>query len=257
MTIWLAAVGAAACTAGAPTAASTPGAAAPPTGAPAAPAPAVDYQLVLKPTGAPPRVTSAELAPHQTIEVHHGPAGGPVLMVVDGVGAPIRTWTGYREWAGLLVAAGINVVMYDGASVDDAEAALAYVHAHARALAIDDQRLCIFASSANARIGVRLPLRPAGATITCAVYYYGVMDVAEVRPGMPALVVRAGLDTREILGYIDAWVAAAVAAHAAVEVIDLPNHHHAFDARDDNDESRRVMRETIAFVVRQLRPAAR
>jgi dienelactone hydrolase len=218
-----------------------------------APAASVDYRLVLRPSGRAPRVSSAELAPNQTIEVHHGPAGGPVLVVLDGVGAPIRTWTGYREWARLWIAAGINVVLYDGATVADAEAALAYVHGHASALGLDDRRLCIFASSANARVGVRLPLRPAGVAIACAVYYYPMLDVPVVRADLPALVVRAGIDTRTILGYIDAWVATAVAANAAVEVINLPRHHHGFDARDDNDESRRVIRETIAFVARHLR----
>jgi tetratricopeptide (TPR) repeat protein len=223
---------------------------------PAAAAP-VDYRLVLHPTGAAPRVTSAELAPDRTIEIHHGPAGGPVLVVLDGVGAPIRTWTGYREWARLLIAAGVNVVLYDGATVADAEAALAYVHGHASALGLDDRRLCIFASSANGRVGVRLPLRPAGKAIACAVYYYPVLDVPLVRRDMPALVVRTGIDAPALLRTIDTWVAAAVAANAPVEVINLPDHRHGFDARDDNDASRRVIRETIAFIVRQLRPGAR
>lgn len=89
------------------------------------PATPVDYRLVFVPPGAAPRVTSAELAPDRTIEVHHGPAGGPVIVVIDGVGAPIRMWTGYREWARHWIAAGINVVLYDGATVADAEGALA------------------------------------------------------------------------------------------------------------------------------------
>jgi acetyl esterase/lipase len=217
--------------------------------------PPVEYRLVLHPTGAAPRVTSAELAPDRTIEVHHGPAGGPVLVVIDGVGAPIRTWTGYREWARLLIATGVNVVLYDGASVGDAEAALAYVHAHARALGLDDRRMCMFASSANARIGVRLSLRPAGKSLACAVYYYPMLDVSVARPDLPALVVRTGIDNARLLGNVDAWVAAAVAANAPVEVINLPQHHHGFDARDDNDESRRVIRATIAFIERHLRAA--
>jgi acetyl esterase/lipase len=133
--------------------------------------------------------------------------------VLDGVGAPIRTWPGYREWARLLIAAGINVVLYDGRTVGDAEAALAYVHSHARALALDDRRLCIFASSANAQVGARLPLRRAGTSIACAVYYYPLLDVPTVRPDLPALVVRTGIDTPQILAAVDAWVATAVAAN--------------------------------------------
>jgi acetyl esterase/lipase len=219
------------------------------------PAAPVDYRLVLRPTGAPPRVTSAELAPDRRIEVHHGPAGGPVLVVIDGVGAPIRTWAGYREWARLWIAAGVNVVLYDGATVDDAERALAYIHAHAAALGLDDRRMCIFASSANGRVGVRLPLRPAGKALACAVYYYAVLEVPVVRPDLPTLVVRTGIDSPRLLASLDAWVAAAVAANAPVEVINLPRHQHGFDARDDNDESRRVMRATVSFIERQLRAA--
>jgi acetyl esterase/lipase len=228
-----------------------------PTAAAPARTPPDDPRLVLRPTGGAPRVTSAELAPGKMIDVHHGPTGGPVLVVLDGVGLPIRTWTGYREWAQLLTAAGIHVVLYDGTTLADAEAALAYVHGHARALGLDDRRLCIFASSANARVGARLPLRPAGKEIACAVYYYPMLDVPVVRPDLPVLVVRTGIDIPRLLGHVDAWVARAIAANAAVEVINLPRHRHGFDVRDDNDESRRVIRETLAFVARHLRPRAR
>lgn len=117
--------------------------------------------------------------------------------------------------------------------------------------------MCIFASSANGRIGVRLPLRPAGKSLACAVYYYPVMEVPVVRPDMHALIVRTGIDSARVLASVDAWIAAAVAANAPVEVINLPGHHHGFDARDDNDESRRVIRETIAFVARQLHASAK
>jgi hypothetical protein len=51
------------------------------------------------------------------------------------------------------------------------------------------------------------------------------------------------------------YPATAVAANAPVEVINLPRHQHGFDGRDDNDESRRVIRATVSFVERQLRAA--
>jgi hypothetical protein len=43
------------------------------------------------------------------------------------------------------------------------------------------------------------------------------------------------------------------AANAPVEVINLPRHQHGFDARADNDESRRVIRATVSFIEGQLR----
>ncbi len=211
-----------------------------------------DYRLVLRPPARRVRVTSAELRPGQVIEVHHGPRGGPVVVFLNGVGAPIRTWQGYREWAALVSAAGMNAVLYDGATVEDAEAALAYLDRNAAALRIDPQRLCIFASSANGRVGVRLPQRASAARLDCAVYYYPVLDVPAVRTELPVLLVRTGIDTPMILATIDAWVDAAVAANARVEVVNLPRHQHGFDARDDDDESRRVIRETIDFFARHL-----
>jgi dienelactone hydrolase len=213
------------------------------------------YRLVVRPPARRVRVTSAELSPGQVIEVHHGPRGGPVVVFLNGVGVPIRSWDGYRTWAALVAAAGMNAVLYDGATVEDAEAALAYLDTNAASLRIDPQRLCIFASSANGRVGVRLPQRASAARLDCAVYYYPVLDVPVVRPELPVLLVRAGIDTPMILGTIDEWVDAAVAANARVEVLNLPRHQHGFDARDDDDESRRVIRETIDFFARHLTAA--
>ncbi len=225
---------------------------------------APDYRLVLRPPArVRPRVTTAELRPGQVIEVHHGPAGGPVVLFLNGVGVPLRTWEGYQDWARLVVAGGMNAVLYDGATVEDAEAALAYLGENAARLRIASDRLCVFASSANGRVGVRLPLRPAGKPIDCAVYYYPILDVSVVRPDLPVLLVRTGIDTRAILASIEAWIAVAVGANARFEVINLPRHQHGFDARDDDDESRRVIRATVDFFATHLganprsRPAAR
>jgi dienelactone hydrolase len=223
---------------------------APPAGSAAPP----EYRLVLRPPGRLPRVTSAELGGDRVIEVHHGPAGGPVVVFLNGVGAPIRTWQGYREWAQLLVAAGVNAVLYDGSSVADAEAALAHLESRGGALRLDLDRLCVFASSANGRVGVRLPLRPSGQRIDCAVYYYPIMDVPAARADMPVMLVRTGIDQAALLASIDAWIGAAVAVNADVQVVNLPRHRHGFDARDDDDESRRVIRATVDFFVRHLRP---
>jgi dienelactone hydrolase len=210
------------------------------------------YRLIVRPPARRVRVTSAELRPGQVIEVHHGPRGGPVVVFLNGVGTSIRSWDGYRVWAALVAAAGMNAVLYDGATVEDAEAALAYLDKNAAALRIDPQRLCIFASSANGRVGVRLPQRASAARLDCAVYYYPVLDVPAVRPDLPVLLVRTGIDAPMILATIDAWVDAAVDANARVEVLNLPRHQHGFDARDDNHESRRVIRETIEFFARHL-----
>jgi dienelactone hydrolase len=93
---------------------------------------------------------------------------------------------------------------------------------------------------------------PLGVYLACAVYYYPVLDVPVARPDLPVLLVRTGIDGRGILDSIETWLAAAVAANARVEVVNLPRHQHGFDGRDDDDESRRVIRATVGFFARHL-----
>ncbi|HEU4535478.1 MAG TPA: hypothetical protein VFS00_15220, partial [Polyangiaceae bacterium] len=140
-------------------------------------APDAPLALVLRPPGEGPRPRESEYAPGKRLDVY-APAGAkaaPVVLFVDGVSANIRTWAGYRDWGRLVAAAGLAGVLYDGESAEDADAALAFLRANAARLGVDPSRACVWASSANARVGVRLPLREGWEGLRCAVYYYGAM----------------------------------------------------------------------------------
>jgi dienelactone hydrolase len=62
------------------------------------------------------------------------------------------------------------------------------------------------------------------------------------------VVVRAGRDDPGLNRTIDEFMAAATAGQLAVELVDQPDGHHAFDVADDTDASRVVIGRVLAFL---------
>jgi acetyl esterase/lipase len=72
-------------------------------------------------------------------------------------------------------------------------------------------------------------------------------------PGLPPLlVVRAGRDRRKLNRTIDEFLATARAGGLPVELVDLPDAHHAFDTVDDTDPSRAAIRRVLGFLRRHV-----
>ena len=66
------------------------------------------------------------------------------------------------------------------------------------------------------------------------------------------MLVRAGQDYPDLNRSIDEFVAAAEAAGAPVDLVDLPEAHHAFDTVDDTDASRAAIRRVLGFLREHL-----
>jgi dienelactone hydrolase len=81
------------------------------------------------------------------------------------------------------------------------------------------------------------------AGVRCAALCYGPPGDLEPRPELPPLlVVRAGRDDPDLNGSIDGFVATAADRGLPVELVEVPDGHHAFDLLDDTDASRAAIR---------------
>ncbi|PYC79752.1 alpha/beta hydrolase [Streptomyces tateyamensis] len=69
---------------------------------------------------------------------------------------------------------------------------------------------------------------------------------------LPIVLTRAGLEAAEMAATVAAFVAAAQDAGAALEVIDVPNGHHGFEAVDRTEESRAAVERAVHTVLGHL-----
>jgi dienelactone hydrolase len=89
--------------------------------------------------------------------------------------------------------------------------------------------------------------------VRCAALCYGPPGDLEPRPELPPLlVVRAGQDDPELNAGIDRFVAAATDRGLPMELVVVPDGHHAFDVLDDDDASRAAIRRVLGFLSEHL-----
>ncbi|MET9394821.1 alpha/beta fold hydrolase [Streptomyces sp. NPDC006624] len=70
---------------------------------------------------------------------------------------------------------------------------------------------------------------------------------------LPLVLLRAGLESPEIAATVEAFVTAAEACAARLEVVDLPRGHHAFETIDPPEDTVPALRRAMAAVVTHLR----
>ncbi|MGH3853710.1 MAG: alpha/beta hydrolase [Pseudonocardiaceae bacterium] len=71
---------------------------------------------------------------------------------------------------------------------------------------------------------------------------------------LPLLLTRVGREGPEIAETVAAFVTAAEAQGASLEVIDVIYGQHGFDVLDHDDDSRRAVREALSWVTNTLQP---
>jgi len=185
----------------------------------------------------------------------------PAVVFVNGVGdwpggTKLRQWGQYTSWAKLAAASGMAAVTFDARgeadNAEDVAAAFTYLRDKGASLGIDPSRIALWACSANVRSALAFlsatPPPPLGA----AVLYYGAGENVAMRPDLPVLLVRAGRDRPQMNEMLDRLATQAIAANAPWTVINVPSGHHAFDVLDDTDESRVVIRRTLAYLHERL-----
>ena len=181
-----------------------------------------------------------------------------------------------ESWARLLAASGLASIAYSNEDPEpDVHKMLAYIQRNADALGIDEKRIGIWASSGNGPLAVSLLLKEheGYGFLKCAVLCYaytldagkaaaqwkfanpaGGKSVADLRTDVPMFIARAGRDQFADLNEgLDRFASHALAANLPVMIVNHPEGGHAFDIYEDNDASRAIIRQIIAFLMHQLR----
>lgn len=182
----------------------------------------------------------------------------PVVVFANGVGdpeIPLKNWGIYKSWARLAAVSGMAAVLHNsrqGQAAEDIADLVAAVRRKAADLRVDPDNVAVWACSANVGVAMPYAMDAKNSFIKAVVLYYGQLSDALIRTDLPLFVGRAGLDNAFFNSAIDSYVAKAVARNAPVTIVNLPGGHHAFDAFDDNDASRAVVRQTLTFLKEQL-----
>jgi acetyl esterase/lipase len=186
--------------------------------------------------------------------------GGPLP---PGFPLPPTEWGVYRGYGALAAASGWIGVPFahrfsgfdqlDQASADIA-AAVAYVRDHADVLGADPDRVCLWAFSGGG-LFLAEQLRAPDPAVRCLVAYYPLLDA---RPMAAAQGIGERLDPETLHRHSalaameDAFVAAALAKNAPLDLLNHPAGHHTFDAQDDNARTHAIIGHTLAFVREHL-----
>jgi hypothetical protein len=201
-----------------------------------------------------------EFAPGLKLDLYRAPGSErvPVFLFANtlGGGRVQRDWPIYQGWARLAATRGFGAVVMDASNhpEQDFDSLLAYLAQHGAELGIDGNTVAVYAASANVTRGFALVENPKRSSVKAAVMYYGASDAGTLRPDLPVLFVRAGLDRPAMNRELDALAAAMLKANAPVRVLNHASGHHGFEVIDDSDTTREVIDETLRFVASALKP---
>lgn len=204
----------------------------------------------------------------------------PVVVIALGFPDPkgfYRQMGWAVSWAQLIAASRRAAVIY-GTRVpaDDIHAVLRHIRQNSAKLGIEESRIGILAASANVVVALSALMRDHG--LSCAALLCGftldfdgstiVADAAkeygfgnacagksvdDLPANVPLFIVRAGRENFAGLNEtMDRFVAKALARNLPVTLV---NHHtgaHTFDLDDDSEASRETIRQTLAFLKRNL-----
>lgn len=186
-------------------------------------------------------------------------AKAPAVVFVNGVGLPIHEWEIYRSWARLVAAHGMAGITFDSKARGDSSdvaAFLAYVAKNADALGVDASRVAAWMCSANVAAGFPAAMAAAPSALRAIVVYYGAGEAPALRKDLPVYWALAGRDNARLVERQKALFERAVKEGVPWTMVVAPDLPHAFDAVETTPNSRRVVRETVAFLETHLAPAA-
>lgn len=181
-----------------------------------------------------------------------GSGVAPTLIFSNIAYGPQRDNVFYRTWAQIAASKGVTAIVPDlrrESYVEDMVKLLQYVTTRdGAAHGIDRTALAVYAGSGNVSLALPFVQDRRSSAITAAVMYYGAADVPHFRPELPVLFVRAGLDRPALNRAITELVGRAVTQNAPWTLLNHSGGRHAFEIRNDDDATRRMIDETITFV---------
>ncbi len=187
------------------------------------------------------------------------PSNPAVILVHGGAKASskLKNTRPFVSWAQLFATSGISAITFnwdypEGAQIIEL---IDYVRKNAGPLNVDKDRLCIFAFSGGVEFAVPAVLKGAPEYVRCIVAYYGNLKRAQAQLAeeratnlVPMLIVKAAQDEFMPTDSIDQFVEMARARGAEVQLLTHATGGHAFDLRNDDDQSREIIKRTIEFV---------
>ena len=183
---------------------------------------------------------------------------GPTLIFFNHATGADRRWFFYDAWARAAASRGLVAVVFDlrfGSEASDFEALMAYLTSRGASVGVNKDAIAVYAGSGNVFTALPLVEDPKLTTVKAAVMYYGEAPITEFRRDLPVLYVRAGLDRPSVNEEIAKLATLAVAQNAPVTLVNHASGYHGFEMFNDDDATREVMEQTIAFVRRATSPA--
>jgi dienelactone hydrolase len=181
-----------------------------------------------------------------------GPGIHPTLIFSNLAYGPQRSGAFYVNWAQIAASKGITAIVPDlrGETYgDDMIKLLEYLTSDGSAAhGVDREAIAVYAGSGNVSRTLPLVQNPRSKMIKAAVMYYGAADVQQYRADLPLLYVRAGLDRPALNQAITRIVSEAVTQNAPWTLLNHPGGRHAFEIRNDDESTRRIIDDTLAFV---------
>jgi hypothetical protein len=189
-------------------------------------------------------------------------AAPAIIFFNRAFGAKERGFAFYTAWAQVAASKGLVAILPDlreASAQQDFQQLIAHVTEHAATYGVDREAIAVYAGSGNVYTAFPIVEDPKQTAIKAAVMFYGAANITVFRRDLPLLYVRAGLDRPDVNGDqrsgIIGLAALAVAQNAPVTLLNHSFGHHGFEAADDDDGSRDVIDQTIAFVKRATAPA--
>lgn len=185
----------------------------------------------------------------------------PAIVFLNAIGErpndmAVKDWGIYASWPRLMAAEGyIGISMEtDGTRIQESLTSLFdYIRNHGGKHQIDADRLGVYAASANVGQSSVYLMGPNAYTgIKAAVLYYGNTPQGPYRKDLPVFFVVSEGDVGRS-NYTGLW-GEVLKNNAPWTVAMGSNLIHAFDAFNDTDDSRRMIKQTISFWKNNLDP---
>lgn len=187
----------------------------------------------------------------------------PAVIFLNAIGDlqanKIKNWAIYSSWPRLVAAHGMVGISMDadGTRIQDSLKGLfEFLAKDGVKHGIDAERLGVYAASANTtQANVYLMGSNASPGIKAAALYYGGAPQGAIRKDLPVLFILAEGDMGGGFGQqaVALWQRVAD-ARAPWTMVFAARQPHAFDAFEDSDESRRLIKQTIDFWKTHLEP---
>jgi hypothetical protein len=218
----------------------------------------------------PPDSTSGARPPAVVFVAGYTDAGYQKML-----GCKFKEMASSISWGQLTAVSGLAAITYTNREpATDLHALLQYVRRNAAPLGIDENRIGVWACSGHVPVALSVLMREGGEHLKCAVLCYGYMldldgssvvaeaartwgfanpcagkSVGDFSRETPLFIMRAGRDQMPRLNEtIDRFLLEALTRNLPLTFTNHPAAPHAFDLMCDDETSREIIKQILAFM---------